>query len=478
MKFISQAVTFFCVAYGTRSSLKQLRVLTESPPEGGGSVRKKERQEVLQDARDTLMFWSLFGLCQVFSSYLEFLVCWLPGYYYLKSVALLLVTFPKLRFTHAVFENGVVPLLDRCHTEIERRGGLLPLAITTAYELPFLAADLLYPFAHPRAIYATPIPGNVAQPELVQAREQEQEQMTALPPQPPTPPLAVPRLPALRTPGQSLSRAEALRKAVGESARRLSSLAQLPTPRGLAHWEPWGGDSASSSSDDEGHRAFDLMPGFADLDSDPDEPPSPPDVPRTSLPGLRDSYSRRRRPCPSSTGRASPGAENTLPAPNASRSTRVVKSLAALFSLDVHSPPVGSSLRRRSFIPQARPRGGETAEDMYYRHMGTRPRQDRDRDRQSAGATLGRGGQGRSAGSTVLQPIPMPLLPQLATRSPSTGDARGGSGGGGSAGWESADGAEREDKDRGSLCDEGEEQAKALSPMVSMRRGGSKIKRR
>jgi len=362
MKFLSQAVTFFSVAYGTRSSLKQLRVLTEVVSDDCSTSIKKKRDAVLLDARDTLMFWSLFGLHQVFSAYCEVLVSWLPGYYYIKSIALLLVTFPKLRFTHAAFEKGVVPLLDRCHTEIERRGGPLPMVIVSAYELPFLAADFFLPFSRERP---------VLEPEL--------RVHTDLPPLPLTPPWDRPRL--AHTPGQSASRVESLRRAVGESARRLSSLAQLPAPRGLADWEAWG----EESSDDE-PRVFDLMPALSGL-GDPDEPPSPPGAPRTSLPRI----SSRRR----SSGAAGRD-ENVLP--SLSRGPRaVVRTLAALFSLDAHSPPAGSSLRRRTIQPT--PRGEETAEDMYFRHMGARP------NRQSAGAALG-----RKAPMPLQMPAPLPPL--------------------------------------------------------------------
>jgi len=365
MKFISQGVTFFSVAYGTRSSLKQLRVLTEVEQEGSNRSIKKEREVVLLDARDTLMFWALFGLSQVFSAYFEVLVNWLPGYYYVKSLALLLVTFPKLRFTHAVFEKGVVPLLDVCHAEIERRGGLVPLAVVCAYEAPFLAADFLFPFSRERPFH---------EPEhLSNADPDHEPQVLAeamFPPLPPTPPQLRTRL--ARTPGQSASRVESLRKAVGESARRLSSLAQLPTPRGLERWAAWEEDEEEPSSSDE-ERAFDLMPNFAES-SDPDMPPSPPLMP-----------SHLRSP--------EAGDENALPTTSRGPGARaVVKSLAALFSLDAHSPPAGSSLRRRTLQPtlQPRPRGGETAEDVYFRHMGSRP------NRQSAGAAMSR-------------PAPMPL---------------------------------------------------------------------
>ena len=88
-----KGVQLFSVAYTVRSSLKALKVITSE---------QAEDEEVVENAKEALMFWSIQGLLLAFDQYLEFLVRWFPGYYYIKSAFLLLICFPNLRFTQYV----------------------------------------------------------------------------------------------------------------------------------------------------------------------------------------------------------------------------------------------------------------------------------------------------------------------------------------------------------------------------------------
>ena len=383
MRWLAFVVELFSVAYGTRSTLKHLRILTENREENDPC----RKVSALHDSRDTLMFWSLFGLYKVFCGYGEFLIQWLPGYYYLKCVALLLVTFPRLKFTQTAFESGVVPLLDRCHAELEARGGLLPTVTTALYDLPFLVMDLLFPFSRePHKQFASPYNledlDRLALDRIINLSQESLtgKDMPASPILPPRPPADFSRM---HTPIESrtapLSRAESLRAAVGESARRLTRLAQMPTPRGLNPRYAWNDNSSSSDSDDEHAesktRVFDLMDGV-DISASPDTDTFvwSSDQPETLLSQSNlpspPAYSQQR-----GTFRRLSSNENALPNISYAESAPIVKSVTALFSLDVHSPPLSSTLRRRSLRPLP------LMVDRSRQHMN---------NRQSAGAALGR----------------------------------------------------------------------------------------
>ena len=127
----------FSVAYTVRSSLKALRVIT------GEGV---EDDEAARSAKEALMFWSIQGLFMGFELYLEFLIRWFPGYYYIKSTFLLLICFPSLRFTQFTFDKGVVPALSKLYTMIEEHGGLYEILSMVVFQTPFVVFDKVFPF--------------------------------------------------------------------------------------------------------------------------------------------------------------------------------------------------------------------------------------------------------------------------------------------------------------------------------------------
>ena len=49
---------------------------------------------------DQLMFWVLFAILSMYEIYLEFILRWIPGYYYAKLALIVAITFPRLKITN------------------------------------------------------------------------------------------------------------------------------------------------------------------------------------------------------------------------------------------------------------------------------------------------------------------------------------------------------------------------------------------
>jgi hypothetical protein len=92
------------------------------------------------------MFWVIYALMGVFEEYLEFLVRWFPGYYYMKAGFIVLISVPALRITHLVFNDGVVVLftaMDRFRRWLEELQ--LPTPREVAVMAPFVVVAVLFP---------------------------------------------------------------------------------------------------------------------------------------------------------------------------------------------------------------------------------------------------------------------------------------------------------------------------------------------
>lgn len=62
-----------------------------------------------------LMFWSIFSIIIIWELYFEFLFCWFPFYYYFKSIFIILMSFPRLKFTHNIFFQFLIPTFEWFH---------------------------------------------------------------------------------------------------------------------------------------------------------------------------------------------------------------------------------------------------------------------------------------------------------------------------------------------------------------------------
>ena len=94
------------VALALRSSLKCLKGLSSSTSKG---ILKDER------STDQLMFWVIFAVLSLFEKYLEFIIRWIPGYYYAKFGFVVAITFPRLKVTNLIFWDFLVVLINRIY---------------------------------------------------------------------------------------------------------------------------------------------------------------------------------------------------------------------------------------------------------------------------------------------------------------------------------------------------------------------------
>ena len=128
------------MAYNVRLSLKMLKVLTSEE-----SSEEAQSRAFLNECKQTLKYWTIFGMLMVFEFHLEFLVRWVPGWYYLKTATILAVTFPHLKINSVVFDKGIVPFLRGIQAKIERQGGLVNVMSIAVYSAPFLLVDIIFP---------------------------------------------------------------------------------------------------------------------------------------------------------------------------------------------------------------------------------------------------------------------------------------------------------------------------------------------
>jgi hypothetical protein len=94
--------------------------------------------------RSILMFWSIFALITIWEQYLERFFQWIPLYFYCKSLFILLMAFPKLKFTNNIFHQYLIPFFEWIHDHYEH---------LTVYDwkeflmrLPFDLFFLFFPF--------------------------------------------------------------------------------------------------------------------------------------------------------------------------------------------------------------------------------------------------------------------------------------------------------------------------------------------
>ena len=93
------------------------------------------------------MFWVIFGVYIIFEQHFEYLVRWVPGFYYLKASFILVVAFPQLQMTKFVFHKGIVPTIENCNRLFLQEGGVSTIP-TLIVNLPLILLGLAFPFFH------------------------------------------------------------------------------------------------------------------------------------------------------------------------------------------------------------------------------------------------------------------------------------------------------------------------------------------
>jgi hypothetical protein len=129
---LAQICHLVAVALSLRSSMKCLKGLSSS------KVNIKDERST-----DQLIFWVIFALLSMYEQYLEFVIRWIPGYYYVKALFIVAISIPRLKITSLVFWDGVVVLINRVY-EL-----LFDESTRTGYEIamdaPFYILLLLFP---------------------------------------------------------------------------------------------------------------------------------------------------------------------------------------------------------------------------------------------------------------------------------------------------------------------------------------------
>ena len=120
--------------------MKKLKVLTSEE-----STEEVYSKVFLSECKDTLKYWTIYGMLMVFDLYIEVFLRWIPGWYYFKAIIILAITFPHLKISSVVFDKGIVPFLHRAQAEIESHGGIVNVLSFAVYSAPFLLVDIIFP---------------------------------------------------------------------------------------------------------------------------------------------------------------------------------------------------------------------------------------------------------------------------------------------------------------------------------------------
>ena len=104
MKYLAQTAMWVSMLFSCVRSMKFLRRITAAPGTTSGTEHDK--------AVSALMFWVIYALLVVFEEYLEWVVRWFPGFYYAKTLFVVMISVPALRITDLVFNDGVVVLFN------------------------------------------------------------------------------------------------------------------------------------------------------------------------------------------------------------------------------------------------------------------------------------------------------------------------------------------------------------------------------
>ena len=94
-------------------------------------------------ATDQLIFWVVFAVLSMYEKYLEFILRWIPGYYYVKFLYVVSITFPQLKITNLVFWDVWVVFINKVNKYlIEDSSKTL---YDTALDAPFFLLLLVFP---------------------------------------------------------------------------------------------------------------------------------------------------------------------------------------------------------------------------------------------------------------------------------------------------------------------------------------------
>jgi hypothetical protein len=144
---LAKLCKLFAIGMNLRNSLKILKgmsTVTTNSSITSDSHPSPPHLCMTTTGRSILMFWAIFALITIWEQYFERLFQWIPLYYYCKSLFILLMAFPKLKFTNNIFHQYLIPFFEWIHDHYEH---------ITDYDwkefllkLPFVLLFLFFPF--------------------------------------------------------------------------------------------------------------------------------------------------------------------------------------------------------------------------------------------------------------------------------------------------------------------------------------------
>jgi hypothetical protein len=134
---LAKICKLFALGMNLRNSLKVLKKMSSSSS-------SSSKEEITAIGKSFLMFWSIFALIIIWEQYFERLVAWFPLYFYAKSFFIVLMSFPRLKFTHNIFHSYLIPLFEWIHNHYEHLSEIDWKASLVAF--PFHLFFLFFPF--------------------------------------------------------------------------------------------------------------------------------------------------------------------------------------------------------------------------------------------------------------------------------------------------------------------------------------------
>jgi len=116
--FLAECCQLLAVAVSIRYSFKIL-----------GKLSHSSGKTVEQAAAQILKFWVLFSFLRIFEFYLEYFIRWFPFFFYFKAFLFLLICIPELKISHLIFNDVLIPSIDRLQHHVLNEDGAAPTPV-------------------------------------------------------------------------------------------------------------------------------------------------------------------------------------------------------------------------------------------------------------------------------------------------------------------------------------------------------------
>lgn len=109
--------------------------------------------------KEALEFWIVFALLVIVEWYAEWIVRWVPMYYYAKAAFYIALAVPETKFAHFLFTDIIVPQIDRWHGSVEQlcHAHTMSYAVTYVSKMPHPFVLCLSAFAFAALLLWPPV---------------------------------------------------------------------------------------------------------------------------------------------------------------------------------------------------------------------------------------------------------------------------------------------------------------------------------